>query len=234
VARTPAPIAFPAVTGAERKDQTLVGVVLDHRYRVTGLLARGGMSTVYRGADTRLDRAVAIKIMHPGYAADPSFVDRFEREARAAARRRPPPVVAVHDQGVDRSGDTAHAFLVMELVDGGTLRDLIDSTGPLAPDLAITVAESVLSALAAAHQAGLVHRDIKPENVLIGRGAGHEPDGVVKVADFGLVRAIASAGTTSSNVILGTVAYLSPEQVTTGAATERSDVYSAGLCSTKC
>lgn len=211
---------------------TLVGALLDRRYRVTGLLARGGMSTVYRGVDTRLDRQVAIKVMHPQFAADRSFADRFEREARSVANLHHPHVVAVHDQGVDYAGDQACAFLVMELVDGGTLRNLIEERGPLPPDLALSVAEPVLAALAVAHQAGLVHRDIKPENVLIGRSARpgvHADAGVVKVADFGLVRAIASAGTTSASVILGTVAYLSPEQVTSGAATERGDVYSTGL-----
>lgn len=215
-----------------RTDANLVGALLDHRYRVTSLLARGGMSTVYRGLDTRLDRQVAIKVMHPQFAADRSFVERFEREARAAAKLHHPHVVAVHDQGVDFSGEEARAFLVMELVDGGTLRDLLESTGPLPPELAISIAEPVLAALSVAHRAGLVHRDIKPENVLIGHATGPRADsdaGVVKVADFGLVRAIASAGTTSSSVILGTVAYLSPEQVKNGAATERSDVYSVGL-----
>lgn len=209
-----------------------MGALLDHRYLVTGLLARGGMSTVYRGVDTRLERAVAIKVMHQQYASDRSWAQRFQREALAAAKLHHQNVVAVYDQGLDRRGDQAHAFLVMELVDGGTLRELMDERGPLPPALAVAIAEPVLAALAAAHKAGLVHRDIKPENVLIGHGAGprDDPDhGSVKVADFGLVRAIAGAGTTSSSVILGTVAYLSPEQVETGNATERSDVYSAGL-----
>jgi beta-lactam-binding protein with PASTA domain/serine/threonine protein kinase len=214
------------------RDTTLVGALLDHRYLVTGLLARGGMSTVYRGMDTRLERPVAIKVMHQQYAADRSWAQRFQREALAAAKLHHQNVVGVYDQGVDQRGDEAHAFLVMELVDGGTLRDLLDERGSLPPALAVAIAEKVLAALAAAHKAGLIHRDIKPENVLIGHGAGprDDPDaGSVKVADFGLVRAIASAGTTSSSVILGTVAYLSPEQVETGLATERSDVYSTGL-----
>lgn len=213
------------------REATLVGALLDHRYEVQSLLARGGMSAVYRGLDTRLDRPVAIKVMDKQYAADRSWAERFEQEARAAARLHHPNVVAVHDQGVDQSGDNVHAFLVMELVDGGTLRDLLERRGKLDPALAITITEQVLSALSAAHQADLVHRDIKPENVLIGRtgSPGQQGAGIVKVADFGLVRALASAGTTSSSVILGTVAYLSPEQVETGVATTRSDVYSAGL-----
>jgi serine/threonine-protein kinase len=209
----------------------LVGTLLERRYRVDRLLARGGMSAVYRGLDTRLGRQIAIKIMDPRFADDRSFVERFEREARSAAQLHHPHVVAVHDQGMDTTGgeESTRAFLVMELVDGGTLRDLMDERGPLDVALALSVAEPVLSALAAAHHAGLVHRDVKPENVLIGRGGTGSTGGVVKVADFGLVRAVASAGTTSSSVILGTVAYLSPEQVTTGMTTSRGDVYSAGI-----
>ncbi|WP_089301291.1 Stk1 family PASTA domain-containing Ser/Thr kinase [Haloechinothrix alba] len=212
-------------------DATLVGSLLDNRYRVTGLLARGGMSTVFRGIDTRLDRPVAIKVMHPQYAADSNFAERFEREARAAARLHHPHVVAVFDQGVDRTTDQAYAFLVMELVDGGTLRELLDQRGGLDVPLVCGIALPALRALSTAHQAALVHRDIKPENVLLGRTprAATTPSATVKVADFGLVRAMASASTTSSSVILGTVAYLSPEQVTTGDATTRSDVYSFGI-----
>lgn len=209
---------------------SLAGELLDRRYRVDRLLARGGMSSVYRGVDTRLDRPVAIKIMDSRFADDRTFVDRFEREARSAARLHHPHVVAVHDQGFDTSTgpEDKRAFLVMELVDGGTLRGLLNQRGALDVPLALAIFEQVLSALAAAHAAGLVHRDIKPENILIGRGDGTS-SGTVKVGDFGLVRAIASAGTTSTSVILGTVAYLSPEQVTTGSAEAQGDVYSAGI-----
>ncbi|HEX5401728.1 MAG TPA: PASTA domain-containing protein [Pseudonocardiaceae bacterium] len=195
------------------------GAVLEGRYRVDTLLARGGMSSVYSGLDLRLDRPVAIKVMESKFAQDRSFIDRFELEARAAARLHHPNVVAVHDQGVD--GD--NVYLVMELVAGGTLRDLLREQGPLPVPLAISVLEPVLSALTSAHRAGLVHRDVKPENVLIGQG------GIVKVADFGLVRAVATAGFTSDSTILGTVAYLSPEQVESGSADARSDVYAAGI-----
>ncbi|QRP44138.1 Stk1 family PASTA domain-containing Ser/Thr kinase [Amycolatopsis sp. FDAARGOS 1241] len=214
-----------------RTHPSLVGTLLERRYRVDRLLARGGMSAVYRGVDTRLDRQVAIKIMDPRFADDRSFVDRFVREARSAAQLHHPNVVAVHDQGFDvpAGEESGLAFLVMELVDGGTLRDLLAEQGRLDVALALSIAEPVLSALAAAHAAGLVHRDVKPENVLIGRSSGALSGGVVKVGDFGLVRAVASAGTTSSSVILGTVAYLSPEQVTTGAAAARGDVYSTGI-----
>jgi eukaryotic-like serine/threonine-protein kinase len=201
----------------------LVGTLLDGRYRVGPVLACGGMSTVYRGVDTRLERPVAIKVMAPPFAADPVFLQRFEREARAAARLHHPGVVGVHDQGVDSSPAGNYVFLVMELVEGGTLRDLLRQHGRLSVPLTLSVADMVLSALAAAHQEGLVHRDIKPENVLIGSG------GVVKVADFGLVRAVAEASSSTGDVILGTVAYLSPEQVATGAADARSDVYATGV-----
>ncbi|GAB2839883.1 Stk1 family PASTA domain-containing Ser/Thr kinase [Lentzea nigeriaca] len=196
-----------------------MGGLLEQRYRVDSVLARGGMSTVYRGRDTRLDRDVAIKVMDPRLTADAAFVARFEREARAAAQLHHPAVVSVHDQGVD--GD--QVYLVMELIDGGNLRDLLNQRGKLPPAVALSVLGPVLSALGAAHRAGLVHRDVKPENVLIG------PGGQVKVADFGLARAIAENGVTSDSEILGTVAYLSPEQVETGAADARSDVYSAGI-----
>ncbi|WP_112229211.1 Stk1 family PASTA domain-containing Ser/Thr kinase [Lentzea atacamensis] len=203
----------------ERSVSNVMGGLLEQRYRVDSVLARGGMSTVYRGRDTRLDRDVAIKVMDPHLTADPAFVARFEREARAAAQLHHPAVVSVHDQGVD--GD--QVYLVMELIDGGNLRDLLNQRGKLPPAIALSVLGPVLSALGAAHRAGLVHRDVKPENVLIG------PGGQVKVADFGLARAIAENGVTSDSEILGTVAYLSPEQVETGAADARSDVYSAGI-----
>lgn len=202
----------------------LVGSMLEGRYRVDSLIARGGMSTVYRGLDTRLERPVALKVMDERYSGDRSFVERFEREARSAAKLHHNDIVAVFDQGVDHGTDGDRVFLVMELVEGCTLRDLIvDRGGPLPLAVVLSVLQPLLSALAVAHRAGMVHRDVKPENVLIGT------DGSVKVADFGLVRAAAEAGTTSGSVILGTVAYLSPEQVTTGAADARTDVYAAGV-----
>lgn len=197
----------------------LSGALLDRRYRVGALIARGGMSTVYRGLDTRLDRPVAVKVMSPQYSSDPAFLSRFEREARLAAGLGHPGVVAVYDQGTDGE----HVFLVMELVDGGTLRDLIRASAPLSVPVTVAVLEPLLAALGAAHGAGLVHRDIKPENVLI------SARGAVKIADFGLVRAVSSQTMATGNVILGTVAYLSPEQVATGGADARSDVYAAGI-----
>jgi serine/threonine-protein kinase len=197
----------------------LVGAVLDGRYRVAGIIATGGMSAVYRGLDIRLDRPVAIKVMDSRYAVDQQFLTRFEREARAVARLKDPGLVAVYDQGVDGH----HPFLVMELVEGGTLRELLRERGPMPPHAVAAVLRPVLGGLAVAHRSGLVHRDVKPENVLI------SDEGEVKIADFGLVRAVAEAKITSDSVILGTAAYLSPEQVSSGDATPRSDVYGCGI-----
>jgi serine/threonine-protein kinase len=198
---------------------TLVGALLDGRYRVDGMIATGGMSTVYRGLDVRLDRPVALKVMDSRYSGDQQFLTRFQREARAVARLKGSGLVAVYDQGFDGR----HPFLVMELIEGGTLRELLLERGPMPPHAVAAVLAPVLSGLAVAHHAGLVHRDIKPENVLI------SDDGDVKIADFGLVRAVAEAKITSTSVILGTAAYLSPEQVSTGDATPRSDVYAVGI-----
>lgn len=202
-----------------QRSDPLTGYVLDGRYRVDTLIATGGMSSVYRGHDLRLDRPVAVKVMESRYAGDHQFLTRFQREARAVARLKDPGLVAVYDQGIDGQ----HPFLVMELVEGGTLRELLRERGPMPPHAVAAVLAPVLGGLAVAHRDGLVHRDIKPENVLI------SDDGDVKIADFGLVRAVAEAKITSTSVILGTAAYLSPEQVSTGDADPRSDVYSVGV-----
>ncbi|MDX6199222.1 MAG: eukaryotic-like serine/threonine-protein kinase [Actinomycetota bacterium] len=200
----------------------LVGRLLDGRYRLDRPIARGGMATVYTATDTRLDRVVAVKVMRPAIADDPDFVARFAREARAAARLSSPEVVAVHDQGTDPS--TGTAYLVMEYVAGKTLRDVIRDEGPLTPSRALALLEPVLRALAAAHAAGLVHRDVKPENVLLG------DDGRVKVADFGLARAVETSRLTASlGLLMGTVAYVAPEQAQHGLADARTDVYAAGI-----
>lgn len=210
----------------EQQSDPLVGTMLDGRYRVDTPIATGGMSTVYRGLDVRLDRPVALKVMDSRYSGDSHFLTRFGREAKAVARLKDPGLVAVYDQGGGGSGNgpaQQPPFLVMELIDGGTLRELLAERGPMPPHAVAAVLAPVLGGLAVAHRAGLVHRDIKPENVLI------SDDGEVKIADFGLVRAVAEAKITSTSVILGTAAYLSPEQVRTGDADPRSDVYAVGI-----
>ena len=199
----------------------LVGRLLDKRYRVGARIARGGMATVYEAMDTRLDRVVAVKVMNAGLAADEQFTKRFIREARAAARLSHPNAVSVFDQG----DDDGLLFLAMEYVRGHTLRDQLRDRGPMVAMAALSMLDPILSALAAAHDAGFVHRDVKPENVLI------TDDGRVKVADFGLARALITSGSVASSggVLIGTVSYLSPEQVLEGTADARSDVYSVGV-----
>ncbi|MFJ4547946.1 Stk1 family PASTA domain-containing Ser/Thr kinase [Streptomyces sp. NPDC088817] len=196
----------------------LVGQVLDGRYRVDARIAVGGMATVYRALDTRLDRVLALKVMHPTLAADGSFVERFIREAKSVARLAHPNVVQVFDQGTDGT----YVYLAMEYVAGCTLRDVLRERGALQPRAALDILEPVLAALGAAHRAGFVHRDMKPENVLIG------DDGRVKVADFGLVRSVDTV-TNTTGAVLGTVSYLAPEQIERGTAAPRVDVYACGV-----
>src|SRR3954469_16357520 len=205
----------------DRTADALIGRVLDGRYRVGPKIARGGMATVYEATDLRLDRTVAVKVMHEGLVDDEEFVSRFQREARAAAKLAHHNVVAVFDTG----DDDGTLFLVMEYVPGLTLRDLIRKEAPMSPAKALAVIEPVLGALAAAHDAGILHRDVKPENVLMA------DDGRVKVADFGLARAINSETqhTATGGVLIGTVSYLSPELVVNGRADARADVYAAGV-----
>nr|WP_267313538.1 PASTA domain-containing protein [Arthrobacter sp. 260] len=199
----------------------MVGSVVDGRYLVLSRLARGGMSTVYRATDQRLDRDVALKILYPHLAEDASFLDRFEREAKSAARLSHPHVVGVLDQGVEDSAERSLAYLVMEYVPGKTLRDLLREKGRLTPRIALAMMDPVVEGLGAAHDVGLVHRDVKPENVLLAS------NGRIKIADFGLARAVST--TTNTGTLIGTVAYLSPELVTGGGADARSDIYSAGI-----
>lgn len=198
----------------------MVGRALEGRYEITARLARGGMATVYRAVDRRLDRAVAVKVMHEGLGDDAEFARTFDREARAAALLSHPNIVSVFDQGID----FGRPYIVMELVEGSTLRRLISREAPLSPLRALDLIDPVLAALSAAHEAGLIHRDMKPENVLISRR------GQLKVADFGLARAVtAQSAAASQGLLVGTVSYLPPELVEEGHADTRSDVYSAGI-----
>ena len=194
-----------------------IGDVLEDRYRIDRPIARGGMSTVYRCVDMRLGRQVAAKVMDERYDDDPVFIKRFSREARAMARLQHPNLVAIHDF----SADGEPIYLIMELIDGGTLRELLAEGGPLTVPAALSTLRSVLQGLTEVHSTGLIHRDIKPDNVLI---TSHHR---VKLGDFGLVRARNAQAT--SNMIVGTVSYLAPEQVTGEDITPATDVYSAGI-----
>jgi serine/threonine protein kinase/beta-lactam-binding protein with PASTA domain len=196
----------------------LIGRLIDGRYQVRSRIARGGMATVYLATDLRLERRVAVKVMHGHLADDSQFKQRFIQEARSAARLAHPNVVNVFDQGQDSES----AYLVMEYLPGITLRDLLDEYGSLTPQQMIDITEAVLAGLGAAHKAGILHRDLKPENVLLA------DDGRIKIGDFGLARAT-SANTATGAALLGTIAYLSPELVTRGVADTRSDIYAVGI-----
>ncbi len=202
-------------------DQTdpLIGLLVDERYRVTRRLVRGGMATVYVAQDERLDRPVALKVMHPHLADSDAFVERFRREARSAARIVHPGVVSVFDQGVV----TGQGFLVMELIDGTNLRQLLRAQGAFTIPQALRYTTDTLEALRAAHRVGVIHRDIKPENILV------PSDGPAKVTDFGLARAASEVSMSSTGNMLGTVAYIAPEIATTAEADARSDIYSVGI-----
>ena len=197
----------------------LTGRLLDGRYAVTARIAHGGMATVYRATDTRLDREVALKVMHAELARDEEFVRRFIGEAKSVARLSHQNVVAVYDQGADGP----FLYLAMEYVPGRTLKQLLRDSGRFSPATALEIMAGVLDGLAAAHASGIVHRDVKPENVLV------TADGRIKVADFGLARALSAAGHTRAGLLIGTVAYVPPEQVTGGTTGPRGDVYSAGV-----
>jgi len=209
------------VSDEKTHDQTdpLIGRLIDQRYRVTRRLARGGMATVYVAQDERLERPVALKVMHPHLAESDAFVERFHREARAAARIVHPGVVSVFDQGVV----SGQGFLVMELIDGTNLRALLNAQGAFTIPQALRYTTDILEALRAAHRMGVIHRDIKPENILV------PTDGPAKVADFGLARAVSEGSTSATGNMLGTVAYIAPEIVLTTEANARSDLYSVGI-----
>jgi len=196
---------------------SLIGRLIGQRYQIEQIVARGGMATVYLATDLRLERKVALKVIHPHLASDASFRDKFIREARMAAKLSHPNLVNVFDQGED--GEIA--FMAMEFVSGITLRDALKDFGALDAKRALDLFEPMLSGLAAAHRAGVLHRDLKPENVLLA------DDGRIKLGDFGLARDIDNH--TSTGSLVGTVAYLSPELVMRGIADARSDVYAAGI-----
>ena len=202
----------------------LTGELIDGRYQLIRHMASGGMATIYEGLDTRLDRKVAVKVMHPHLAQDEQFVERFIREAKASAALSHPNIVSVQDQGWNQNGTPA-VFLVMELVEGHTLREYLNEQGALPVASGIQFLLPVLSALSAAHKLGIVHRDIKPDNILISK------EGRIKIADFGLAKGplLGTTMTAESSIVLGSVSYLSPEQVQRGIADARSDVYSAAI-----
>ncbi len=202
----------------------LTGEIIDGRYQLNRIIDSGGMATIYAALDLRLDRSVAVKIMHPHLAQDENYVARFIREAKAAAALSHPNIVAIQDQGWNQGGIPA-VFIVMELVEGSTLRQYLNEQGSLPLTTLLPIIKPVLSALSAAHKIGITHRDVKPENILISK------DGRVKIADFGLARGavIGQTNTAESSVVLGSVSYLAPEQVERGVADARSDVYSAAI-----
>jgi len=202
----------------------MTGEIIDGRYQLDSLIAAGGMASIYKAMDLRLDRPVAVKIMHPHLANDEEFVQRFIREAKATAAISHPNVVAIQDQGWNTGGAPA-VFIVMEYVDGFTLRDLLTEQGKLSPQDLLKYMTPVVSALAEAHRLCITHRDLKPENILISK------DGRIKIADFGLARGggLGATMTVESSIILGSVSYLSPEQVQSGVSDSRSDIYSLGI-----
>lgn len=202
----------------------LTGELIDGRYKLLSLIAAGGMASIYKATDNRLDRHVAVKIMHPHLANDEEFVNRFIREAKATAALSHPNIVSIQDQGWNEGGTPA-VFIVMEYIDGFTLRDLLTDKGPLSVSDFLRYMIPVTSALAAAHRLGISHRDLKPENILISN------DDRIKIADFGLARGgvLGSTMTVESSIVLGSVSYLSPEQVQRGISDARSDIYSLGI-----
>lgn len=194
-----------------------IGSTIENRYLVLSKVANGGMSTVYLAKDLRLNRNIALKILHPHLATDNAFIGRLSREAQSAASLSHPHVVQIHDHGVGPE----YAYLVFEFIDGYTLRDVIERQGALTPRQALDLLDPIVAGLAAAHGAGLVHRDVKPENVLI----SHQ--GWVKIGDFGLSRAITTS--TNTGTLFGTVAYIAPELARGEGGDARSDIYSAGI-----
>jgi len=198
--------------------------VLGGRYRLGAVIGHGGMAEVHRGRDVRLGRDVAIKLLRPELARDPSFQTRFRREAQAAASLNHPAIVAVYDTGEDHSDGVVTPYIVMEHVEGRTLREVLAAEGRLLPQRAMEITAQICAALEQAHRAGIVHRDIKPGNVML------TPSGEVKVMDFGIARAMTGASSTMTQTaaVIGTAHYLSPEQARGEHVDARSDIYSTG------
>ncbi|WP_099331937.1 Stk1 family PASTA domain-containing Ser/Thr kinase [Actinomyces minihominis] len=205
--------------GASSLTDPLINMMIDERYRVISRMARGGMATVYVARDERLDRLVALKVMHPHLAESEQFTARFRREARSAAKISHPRIVPIYDQGVVEG----QGYLVMELIEGGDLRSFIRQTGPLTLEDALDISEQILEGLSAAHRAGVIHRDLKPENVLI------DTDGTVRIVDFGLARAASEVSLSTTGSIMGTVAYLAPEVALNGGSDSRTDIFALGV-----
>lgn len=212
----------------------LLATVIDGRYRIEARLARGGMASVYRGIDTRLQRPVALKLIHSHLAEQPDFAQRFIREAQAAAALSNPHIVSIYDQGIYHSSEGERAYLVMELINGPDLRSELSAHGSFTLRDSLEITRQVLTALAVAHEAGIVHRDVKPENILLSESISHKhvlspPSYTAKVADFSLARAVSDVTSTHSGQMLGTVAYTAPEIVTRGRADQRADLYALGV-----
>ena len=195
--------------------------LLGGRYELDSVIGRGGMAEVYRARDLRLDRVVAVKTLRSDLARDPTFQARFRREAQSAASLNHPSVIAVYDTGEDMIGDTPIPYIVMEYVDGSTLRDLLRENRALLPEKALEITDGILRALDYSHRGGIVHRDIKPANVMLTRQ--HE----VKVMDFGIARAMADSASTMTQTaqVIGTAQYLSPEQSRGERVDARSEIY---------
>src|SRR4051794_16281675 len=223
--RSSGPVVLDRGTGAGAAEK-----LLDGRYRLQSVIAVGGMGRVWRAVDTRLDRPVAVKVLKSELSGDATFRSRFRTEARHAGRLSHPHIAAVHDYGEcadPRTGDPI-AYLVMELVDGEPLSELLERTPAPGLERSLEIVRQTASALAAAHAVGVVHRDVKPANVLL------DPDGTVKLTDFGIAWTAADAKLTSTGHVLGTPHYLSPEQVQGGRATAASDVYALGVVAYEC
>ncbi len=193
--------------------------VLGGRYRLIQQIARGGMAAIWRAQDTLLDRFVAVKVLHPQFADDPEFLERFRREARAAARLSHPNIVPIYDVGEDNGAP----YIVMELVEGGNLKDRIRHAAPLADSEIRQIGATLAVALEYAHRKGLIHRDVKPQNVLLGE------DGRPRLTDFGIAQAMASSGLTRTGAVMGSVHYIAPELIRSRQASAQSDIYSLGV-----